>query len=65
MNDEVLGALGTLTLKCQDLERTNRELEVKVKKQRRALRRLSFSVQLEFVCILCLTLGMGILAKGG
>ncbi len=64
MNDEVLGALGALTLKCQDLERHIRDLETGQKKLKRENRRLSFGMQLELACIIFLCLGMGILARG-
>lgn len=56
MSDEVLGALGEAVLRCQ-------VLEAKVKKQRRAIRRLAFYMQLEFAVILFLSIGMGILAR--
>lgn len=56
MSDEVLGALGEAVLRCQ-------VLEAKVRKQRRAIRRLTFYMQLEFVVILFLSIGMGILAR--
>ncbi len=62
---ELLGAVGTLTLKCQDLERHIRDLETKQKKLKRGNQRLSFGMQLELACIIFLCLGMGILAKGG
>ncbi len=63
MSDEVLKALGELTLRCQMVERANRDLEVKVKRQRRAIRKLSFYLWLEYVSVLFLAIGMAILAK--
>ncbi len=64
MEKELLGAVGTLTLKCQDLERHIRDLETGQKKLKRENRRLSFGMQLELACIIFLCLGMGILARG-
>ncbi len=63
MSDEVLKALGELTLRCQTVERANRDLEVKVKRQRRAIRKLSFYLWLEYVSVLFLAIGMAVLAK--
>lgn len=63
MSDEVLKALGELTLRCQMAERANRDLEVKVKRQRRAIKRLSFYLWLEYVSVLLLAIGMAVLAK--
>ena len=63
MSDEVLKALGELTLRCQMAERANRDLEMKVKRQRRAIRKLSFCLWLEYVAVLLISIGMAILAK--
>ena len=63
MSDEVLTALGELTLRCQALERANRDLEMKVKKHRRAVKRFSFFLWLEYVSVLLIAIGMAILAK--
>ncbi len=63
MSDEVLKALGELTLRCQMAERANRDLEVKVKRQRRAIKKLSFYLWLEYVSVLLLAIGMAALAK--
>ncbi len=54
--DEILGVLGKIWLKVETLE-------AKVKKQRQEIRRLAFYMQLEFVVILFLSIGMGILAR--
>ena len=63
MSNEVLKALGELTLRCQALERADRDLEMKVKRQRRAIKKLSFYLWLEYVAVLFLAIGMAILAK--
>lgn len=62
MSDEVLKALGELTLRCQMAERANRDLEVKVKRLRRAVRKLSFCMQLLYVVVLFLSIGMAVMA---
>lgn len=64
MSDEVLKALGELALRCQMVERETRDLEVKVKRLRRAVRRLSFCMQLLYVVILFLSIGVAVLARG-
>ncbi len=64
MSDEVLKALGELTLRCQMMEREGRDLEIKVKRQRRAVRRLAFCTQLLYVVILFLSIGLAIMARG-
>lgn len=62
MNDEILKALGELTLRCQMVERETRDLEVKVKRLRRAVRKLSFCMQLLYVVVLFLSIGMAVIA---
>lgn len=56
MSDEELGVLVTVWTKVE-------QLKVRERKQRRAIRRLAFYMQLEFVVILFLSTGMGILAR--
>ena len=56
MSDEELGVLVAIWTKVE-------QLKVRERKQRRAIRRLTFYMQLEFVVILFLSIGMGILAR--
>ncbi len=70
MSREALEVIGTLGFTCMALKEETEELkaevetlEAKVKKQRQEIRRLAFYMQLEFVVILFLSIGMGILAR--